>query len=61
MDGNPRSCVPGQMLVFARNEFEEGGWICPTKGADGEVDLSRCRNFRRAVDFLKGRPDERGM
>ena len=30
MDGNPRSCVPGQMLVFARNEFEEGGWIeCP--------------------------------
>ena len=61
MNENPGSCVPGQMLVFAWNEFEEGGWICPTKGADGDVDLTRCRDFRRAVDFLKGRSDERGM
>lgn len=54
MDENPRACVPGQLLVFAWNEFEEGGWICPTKDSAGNVDFTRCRDFRRAVDFLKG-------
>ena len=54
IDENPESTPTGHVLAFAWNEFEEGGWICPTIGADGKPDVRRVRAFRAAVNELKG-------
>ena len=54
IDANGDSCPTGHLLVFAWNEFEEGGWICPTWSPGGCPDLSRTRAFRKAVKILKG-------
>ncbi|MBQ8576682.1 MAG: hypothetical protein IJ449_01745 [Clostridia bacterium] len=35
----------GHILTFAWNEFEEGGIICPTVGADGNPDTARLDAF----------------
>jgi hypothetical protein len=29
------------VLIYAWNEFDEGGWLCPTLSADGAPDTSR--------------------
>lgn len=50
---NPRSTPTGHVLVYAWNEFEEGGWICPNTGADGNPDLTRVQRFRIVSDLLK--------
>lgn len=50
---NRQQCVPGHMLVFAWNEFEEGGWICPTLGADGQADFRRRDAFAAAATLLR--------
>ena len=52
---NRQSCPTGHVLAFAWNEFEEGGWICPTLGEEGKPDTWRVEAFRAAVDVLKGR------
>ena len=44
-----------KLTDIAWNEFEEGGWICPTLGKDGKPDTWRIEAFRAAVDVLKGR------
>ena len=54
MDANAAACPTGKMLVFAWNEFEEGGWICPTLGRDGSPDFTRRDAFAAAVRILKG-------
>ena len=46
------SLVPGQLLVFAWNEFEEGGWICPNLAPDGSADLRRRDAFAKAAAIL---------
>lgn len=35
----PTECDSGAVLVYAWNEFDEGGWLCPTLG---DLDGSRC-------------------
>jgi hypothetical protein len=30
LDDNPESAGPRTVLIYAWNEFDEGGWICPT-------------------------------
>ena len=35
----------GHILTFAWNEFEEGGYICPTYGKDGKIDRTRVDTF----------------
>ena len=47
---NRKSCPTGHILTFAWNEFEEGGWICPTWRPDGNPDTARVRAFRRVGD-----------
>ena len=37
----------GHILTFAWNEFEEGGWICPTYNADLSVNRERVDIFRK--------------
>ena len=51
---NRESCPTGHVMVFAWNEFEEGGWICPNIGPDGRPDDSRVRAFREVAEVLKG-------
>ena len=45
--------VPGHILTFAWNEFEEGGYICPTRGADGGICTDHLENFANAVRYWK--------
>ena len=46
--------------VTAANQFpmcmstEEGGYVCPTLGADGKPDGARLEHYKRAVEILKG-------
>ena len=44
---------PSTILSYAWNEFEEGGYICPTLRRDGSVDESRVKAFRKAIEILK--------
>ena len=35
-------------IVFAWNEFEEGGYLCPTLNKDGSVNDTVIKNFAKA-------------
>ncbi|MBP5300832.1 MAG: hypothetical protein J6Y80_05450 [Victivallales bacterium] len=48
------ACPTGQLLVFAWNEFEEGGWICPTWKPNGCPDTARRDAFAEMVKIWKG-------
>jgi hypothetical protein len=37
---NPQACPANTVIIYAWNEFDEGGWLCPT-GANGKPDTSR--------------------
>lgn len=52
LKANSAVCVPNQMLTFAWNEFEEGGWICPTWTTQGP-DVSRIEAFAKSVRLMK--------
>lgn len=41
------------ILSYAWNEFEEGGFICPTFDSNGNIDDSRLKAFKDAVDCLR--------
>jgi hypothetical protein len=32
VDGNRAACEANAVIIYAWNEFDEGGWICPTFG-----------------------------
>ena len=53
IERHPGECPTGHVMVFAWNEFEEGGWICPNVGPDGRPDASRVRDFREVAEALK--------
>ena len=44
----------GHILTFAWNEFEEGGYICPTYTKDGKINDSRVHAFAEAVKIFRG-------
>jgi len=41
------------ILVYAWNEFEEGGMICPLLNADCEIDVSRLKAFKEVSKYFK--------
>ena len=45
LNENPEQADTGVALTFAWNEFEEGGYLCPTLGADGKLDDRLLRAF----------------
>lgn len=45
-------CPAQAMLTYAWNEHDEGGWLCPTLGADGAPDTSR---LDALADMLRDR------
>ena len=46
MEKYPDKLVSSTAMVFAWNEFEEGGYLCPTLGKDGAPDTSLLDSFR---------------
>lgn len=53
VDTLPAAQRTEHVMTFAWNEFEEGGWVCPTRGADGAIDTSHLKAFARAAAILK--------
>ena len=43
----------GHILTFAWNEFEEGGYICPTYREDGTVNDAQIRAFAKAAALFR--------
>ena len=43
----------GHILMFAWNEFEEGGWICPTYNDDLSVNAERITAVREISDYWR--------
>jgi len=41
ISANPEKCPARAVIAYAWNEHDEGGWLCPTRAADGGVDASR--------------------
>ncbi len=50
---NPTCTPTGHVLTFAWNEFEEGGFLCPTLGEDGHPNTAVLDSFKEAVAILK--------
>lgn len=40
-EARPAQCPAQTVIVYAWNEHDEGGWLCPTLGADKRPDASR--------------------
>ena len=58
-DSRPEQCPAKTVIVYAWNEHDEGGWLCPTLGADGSPDVSRLHALakmrrQRTGDLKKG-------
>ncbi len=47
-----KNIQPKTVLSYAWNEFEEGGFICPTFDSEGGIDVSRLEAFRKGADYL---------
>ncbi len=43
----------GHIMAFAWNEFEEGGWLCPTFNEDLTVNTDKVKTFAKVVDYWK--------
>lgn len=48
-----KNAFVGQILTFAWNEFEEGGWICPTYDEQRNINTDRVRIFSKIVRYWK--------
>lgn len=46
---NPTTCEAKTCLWYAWNEFDEGGWLCPTRKADGTPDTMRLEALKDAL------------
>jgi len=43
VQAHPKICPANIIIIYAWNEYDEGGWIAPTRGADGKPDVSRLK------------------
>ena len=41
VQNNRQICIANTIIIYAWNEFDEGGWISPTRNSDGSPDSSR--------------------
>ncbi len=41
VDAHPKLCPARAVIIYAWNEYDEGGWIAPTRGANGAPDAAR--------------------
>jgi hypothetical protein len=40
---HPKVCPASAIIVYAWNEHDEGGWLCPTRRKNGQPDTSRLK------------------
>lgn len=48
-----KNITPKHILTFAWNEFEEGGFICPTLNDDKSINKSGLEAFKNAITIFK--------
>jgi hypothetical protein len=48
MNANPSACESNAALIYAWNEFDEGGWLCPTLG---DPTGSRLNAIKSTIEF----------
>ena len=41
IQAHPKICPANSVIIYAWNEYDEGGWIAPTRSADGKPDTGR--------------------
>lgn len=49
VDSHLQQCPARAVLIYAWNEHDEGGWLCPTRGADGKPDTGRLDAIRNVL------------
>ena len=49
VNANPVVCEANAILIYAWNEFDEGGWLAPTWQENGEPDTSRLDAIRAVL------------
>jgi hypothetical protein len=47
---HPKVCVANAVVIYAWNEHDEGGWLSPTLGANGEPDVGRLEAVRGVLN-----------
>lgn len=47
VEKNPTKADTGYVMIYAWNEFEEGGYLCPTLGKDGKPDTKFLESFSK--------------
>ena len=50
VSSNPEICEANAIIIYAWNEYDEGGWIAPTRGKDGTPDTSRLEAIRNVLE-----------
>jgi hypothetical protein len=46
---NPETCPARTVIIYAWNEHDEGGWLCPTWTSSGRPDTSRIEAVAKAL------------
>ena len=46
---HPEQCKANAVICYAWNEYDEGGWLAPTRGSDGMPDNSRLDALQRVI------------
>lgn len=46
---HPSVCPANTLTIYAWNEHDEGGWLCPTRTKDGRPDTTRLDAVRRVL------------
>jgi len=47
---HPEVCEARAIIIYAWNEYDEGGWIAPTRGADGNPNTERLDAIRTVLE-----------
>ncbi len=51
---HPQICKANAVIIYAWNEYDEGGWLAPTRGQDGKPDNSRLEAIQQVLKEKKG-------
>jgi hypothetical protein len=46
---NPKVCAANAIVIYAWNEYDEGGWLAPTRTAEGKANGERLEAVRRVL------------
>jgi hypothetical protein len=46
-------CPAKTVIIYAWNEHDEGGWLCPTISENSDVDDSRLKALKKVLESIK--------